>query len=190
MSSGSRTWCPAPRRRYIPRHTTQALHTPSLHSLYSVYVQEHEWVVQPVNIQEYRFQDMVPCTEAEIHSQTHYTGTSHSPLHSLYSLYFVCVQEHEWVVQPVNIQEYRFQDVVPCTEAEIHSQTHYTGTSHSTLHSLSFINYPAFIKRLTIYVSVLQKKFIELFFVQSVLYCRCFISLFFVGSKQWEFFTN
>jgi hypothetical protein len=85
-----------------------------------------------VNIQEYRFQDVVPCTEAEIHSQTHYTGTSHSPVHSLYS---VTVQEHEWVVQPVNIQEYRFQDMVPCTEAEIHSQTHYTGTSHTTLHS-------------------------------------------------------
>ncbi len=88
----------------------------------------YEYFQEPVNIHEYRFQDVVPCTEAEIQSQTHYIGTSHSPLHSLYSVY---VQEHEWVVQLVNIHEYRFQNVVPCTEAEIHSQTHYTGTSHS-----------------------------------------------------------
>ncbi len=97
-------------------------------AFHSVYVQEHEWVMQPVNIQEYRFQDVVPCTEAEIHFQTHYTGTSHTTCHSLYSVY---VQEHKRVVQPVNLQEYRFQDVVPCAEADIHSQTHYTGSSHS-----------------------------------------------------------
>jgi hypothetical protein len=63
-------------------------------------------VVLLVNLQKYRFQDVVPCTEAEIHSQIHHTGTSHSSLHSLYSVY---VQEHEWVVQPVNIHEHRFQ---------------------------------------------------------------------------------
>ncbi len=67
-------------------------------------------MVQLVNIHEYSFQDGVPCTEAEIHPQTHYIGTSQSSLHSLYSVY---VQEHEWVVQPVNIHEYRFKDVVP-----------------------------------------------------------------------------
>ncbi len=64
---------------------------------------EHPWAQVP---------GVVPCKEAEIHSQTHYIGTSHSSLHSLYSAY---VQEHEWVVQPVNIHEFRFQDVVPWT---------------------------------------------------------------------------
>ncbi len=163
------------------RHTTQEPHTPPLNSLSFCVCSGggHGWVVQPVNLQEYRFQGVVPCTEAEIHSQTHYTGTSHCPpsqpfilcmfrsmcgwcsrwtsrstgsrtwcpalrrryipsyttqaLHTppLHSLYSVYVQENEWVVQPVSIQEYRFQDMVPCTEAEIHSQTHYTGTSHS-----------------------------------------------------------
>ncbi len=56
---------------------------------------------------------MVPCTEEEIDSLTPYTGTSlpPPPLHSIYSVY---VQKHEWVMQPVNIEEYRFQDLVPC----------------------------------------------------------------------------
>ncbi len=44
-------------------------------------------MVQLVNLQEYRFQDVVPCTEAEIHSQTHYQALNTPPLHNIYSVY-------------------------------------------------------------------------------------------------------
>jgi hypothetical protein len=60
----------------------------------------YEYFQEPVNIHEYRFQDVVPCTEAEIHSQTHNTSTSLSPFTAFHSVY---VQEHEGVVQPVNL---------------------------------------------------------------------------------------
>ena len=46
-------------------------------------------------------------------------------------------QEHEWLSLPCSIQDYRFQEVVPCTEAEINSQAFYTGrTSHFTCHTV------------------------------------------------------
>jgi hypothetical protein len=83
---------------------------------------EHPRVQVPGHGALYRGGDTLPNT---LHR--HFTLPPFTAFHSVY------VQEHEWVVQPVNIHEYRFQDVVPCTEAEIHSQTHYTGTSHFLL---------------------------------------------------------
>ena len=99
------------------------------------------------------------------------------------------VQEHEWVVQPVNIQEYRFQDVVPCTEVEIHSQTHYTGTSHSTLHSLSIGSYHCVYQNTTyLCLRFTKKNLRNYFFVSSVFFCSYFTS-FFCGFAAMGIFT-